>query len=156
MYIFVLKTLNYWFDTQLCYRPVTDFSYWPVIGSFNNWNIITLSQKATTSEAFEEIHQVVLDGISDNMASLVQSGKYGSMKTTFTSTMVYYIIKFVSEAYNLQEDTTCDKKISSAGELVVKAHYLKLYAGKYQLVLGAEKSATSNYCSNTNYCAPMY
>ena len=64
---------------------------------FNNWNIITSSQKATTSEAFEEVHQVVLDGISDNIASLVQSGKYGAMNTTYKYTMVYYVIKFVSE-----------------------------------------------------------
>ena len=54
------------------YQPVTDFSYWPVLGSFNNWNIITLSQKVTTSGSFDNIHKVVLDGISDNMASLVQ------------------------------------------------------------------------------------
>ena len=35
------------------YQPVTYFTYWAVIGSFNNWNIITLSNKDTTSEAFE-------------------------------------------------------------------------------------------------------
>ena len=23
-----------------CYQPVQDFTYWPVLGSFNNWNII--------------------------------------------------------------------------------------------------------------------
>ena len=74
-------------EKQPRYRPVIDCSYWPVLGSFNNWNIITLSHKATTSEAFEDIHQVVLDGISDNMASMVQSGKYSAMDTTDTSTV---------------------------------------------------------------------
>ena len=63
---------------------------------FNNWNIITSSQKATTSEAFEEVNQVVLDGISDNIASLVQSGKYGAINKTYTPIMGYYVIKFVS------------------------------------------------------------
>ena len=29
-------------------------------------------QKSTPSDAFDEIHQVVLDGISDNMALLVE------------------------------------------------------------------------------------
>ena len=53
------------------YTPVTECTYWPVLGSSNNWNIIQLSPKSTSSDTFDEIHQVVLDGISDNMASLV-------------------------------------------------------------------------------------
>ena len=32
--------------------------------------------------------------------------------------MGYYVIKFVSEAYTLQEYTTCDVKISTAGEFL--------------------------------------
>ena len=36
-----------------------------------------MSQKSTPSDAFDEIHQVVLDGIGDNMASLFEPGKYG-------------------------------------------------------------------------------
>ena len=51
------------------YQPVTSCTYWPVLGSFKNWNIIHMSSKSTPSKDFEEIHQVVLDGISDNMAS---------------------------------------------------------------------------------------
>ena len=109
---------------QPCYQPVTNWSYWPVLSSFNNWNIIIFSHKATTSEALEEIHQVLLDGISDNMASLIKSGKFGNMNKKDTSTMGYYVIKFFSEAYTLQEDITCDGKIISAVELVVGSKYL--------------------------------
>ena len=50
------------------YKPVTKCTYWPVLGDFNNWNIIQLLSKSTSSDTFDEIHQVVLDGISDNMA----------------------------------------------------------------------------------------
>ena len=106
------------------YQPVTYFTYWPFLGSFNNWNIITFSHKATTSEAFGDIRQGVLDVISENMASLVQSGNYFSINITDTSAMGYCVIKFVSEAYTLQDDTTCDGKISSVDELFVKAQYL--------------------------------
>ena len=56
------------------YKPVTNFTYLPVLRSFNNWNIIQLSQKSTPSDTFDEIHQVVLDGIIYDMASLVESG----------------------------------------------------------------------------------
>ena len=53
------------------YKPVINCNFFPVIGSFNNWNIILLSQKSTPYEEFDEIHQFFLEGISDNMASLV-------------------------------------------------------------------------------------
>ena len=106
---------------QTSYRPVINFLYWLVLVSFKNDNIITFSHKATTSEDFEEINKVVLDGISDNMASLIKYGNYGYINTTGTSTMGYYVIKFVSETYTLQEDTTCEVQIISSGELVVKA-----------------------------------
>ena len=68
---------------------------------------------------------MVFDGISDKMDSLGQSGKYGTINTTDTSTMGYYVIKFVSEAYTLQEDTTYNRQIFSAGQLLVKAQYLR-------------------------------
>ena len=58
-------------EKQERYTPVPKCTYWPVLGAFNNWNIIDLSSQSTSSETFDEIHQVVLDGISDNMASLV-------------------------------------------------------------------------------------
>ena len=42
------------------------------------------SHKSTPFDAFDEIHQVVLDGTSDNMASLVQYRKYGDINTADT------------------------------------------------------------------------
>ena len=57
---------------QARYEPVTDCTYWPVLGSYNNCNIIELTPKSTIFDAFDEINQVVFDRISENMASLVQ------------------------------------------------------------------------------------
>ena len=78
------------------YQPVKDCTYWPMLCYFNKWNIIKLPYKATASEEVEKINQVVLDGISYNMASFVQSGKYGAINTTYTTTVGYYVIKFLS------------------------------------------------------------
>ena len=55
-------------DKQDRYKPVTKCTYWPAVGAFNNRNIIQLLSKSTSSDTFDEIRQVVLDGISDNMA----------------------------------------------------------------------------------------
>ena len=62
-------------------------------------------QKSSSSDTFDEIHQVVLDGISDNMASLVESGKYGAINTTDTPTNLFYVIMFASGVYKQQENT---------------------------------------------------
>ena len=83
-----------------------------------------MSSNSTSSDTFDEKHQVVLDEITDNMALLVESGTYGSINTTDTSTKGFYAIMFTSGAYTLQGNTTIDGKIITAGELVVKAKYL--------------------------------
>ena len=83
--------------------------------SFNNYNIIPLSKKSTPSDSFDEIHQVVLDGISDNMAPLVESVNYGAINTTYRATNGFYVIMFTSEAYTLQDNTKIDGKVITAG-----------------------------------------
>ena len=96
---------------KMCYQPVQDCTDWLILSLFNNWNIIKFPRKFTTYEEFEEIHQVLLDDISDNMDSLVQYGKYGTINTTYKPTLGYYIVKYVSENHSLQADTKCDGKV---------------------------------------------
>ena len=45
-----------------------------------------------TSEYFNAVHKVVLDGISYNMASLVKLGKYGATNAAEPTIMGYYMI----------------------------------------------------------------
>ena len=82
--------------------------------------MIQLPQKSTPSDAFDEIHQVVLDGISDDMASLVESGNYGAINTTDTSANGFYVFMLTSEAYTLQDNTTVDGQIITAGNYFLK------------------------------------
>ena len=73
-----------------------------MLGSFNNCNTIQFSNKSTKYEYFDEVIKVVSDGISENMFSHVQNGKYGAVNTADTSTAGYYAVKFISEPYTLQ------------------------------------------------------
>ena len=109
---------------QSRYQAVIDCTYWTVLGPYNNCTIIELTPKSIPSEAFDEIHQVVLDGKSENMALLVQSGMYGAINTYYNISNVYYGIQFISEAYTLQNNTTINGQVISAGELVVKSQYI--------------------------------
>ena len=111
-------------DEQHFYKPATKCNYWTVLGSFNNLNMIQLSQKSNPSELFDEIHEVFLGGISDKMASLVQSGKYKAITTTDRTANGFYVIMFTSEAYSLQDNTKIYGQNITDGELVVKVKYL--------------------------------
>ena len=66
------------------------------------------------------------------MVSLVESGTYGAVNKADTSTNGFYVIMFTLGAYTLQENTSIDEKIITAGELVVKSQYLFLC--KYTLI----------------------
>ena len=77
------------------------------------------------------------------MTGLVQSSKYGAMNTTDSTTMGYYVINFASEAYTLQEDTKCDEKIITAGEMFVKAQYLSFM--KKKSGIGGKKNSSKIY-----------
>ena len=79
--------------------------------SFNNCNIIELSHKSTPSDTFDEISQVVLDVISDTMASIVELGKYVAINIPDTTTNGFYVIMLTSKVYTIQENTTIDGKL---------------------------------------------
>ena len=55
-----------------------------------------MSQKSAPYDEFVEINQVVLDGISDNMDSLVESGKYVAINTTDATKNGFYVNMFTS------------------------------------------------------------
>ena len=67
---------------------------------------------------------MVIDGISENIASLVQSGMYGVINTDDTTANRLYVVQLLLDAYTLQYNTTIDVKVISFGELVVNAQYL--------------------------------
>ena len=83
-------------NKQARYQPVTNCTYWTVLGSYNNWIIIELKPKSLTFEAFDEIHQVVLDGLSEHRDSLFSSGIYGAINTNDTTGNGLYGIQLIS------------------------------------------------------------
>ena len=58
------------------------------------------------------------------MASLVQYDKYGTINISETTTNEYYVNKFMSQVYTLQNNTIIDGKNIYADEFVFKAKYL--------------------------------
>ena len=65
----------------------------------------------------------MIDGISSNMESLLQTGKYDAINEVDTTKMGYYDMKYVSDPFTLQDDITGYGMVSKEGELVVKSEY---------------------------------
>ena len=86
-----------------------------MLGFFNKFNIIKFTNKIGSSENFDSVQKVVLYGIIDNKDSLLQLGKYGAINPADPTTMVFYVINYLSEPYTLHEYQTIDGKISKAG-----------------------------------------
>ena len=84
------------------------------------------------------------------MASLVESGKHGAINTTYTSTNGFYVIMFKTGAYTLQENTTIDGQIITAGELFFKAKISLFYAKQHQLVLESTTKTSFHHSANTH------
>ena len=82
-----------------------------MLWTFNNWNIIQLTNKTTLSEDFYEIHKVDRDGISEYVESFVQSVKYGDINKAYSTKMGYYAIKYMSDAIKFQEYITSDGQV---------------------------------------------
>ena len=95
-----------------------------MLGTSNNGNIIPFNNKIKSSEYFYDLYNVVFDGISENMELLLQTGKYGgAIRRTDPKTMVYFIVKFLSNTVTSQEDNTIDGREFKEGELAVKYAY---------------------------------
>ena len=107
-----------------CYQLVEDCTYWPVLGSIKNWNMIQFTNKTTINENFYSVNKVVLDGISDNISALFQNGKYGVINNADPTIMGYYVVKFLSEPYTLKDNKTVEKQVTKAGELILKEEYI--------------------------------
>ena len=61
------------------------------------------------------MNKVVLDGISYNMASIVQLRKYGAINAADPTTIGDYVIKHLSKPYTIQGDQTTYGKVSKVG-----------------------------------------
>ena len=77
------------------------------------------------------------------MSALAHNGKYGVINTSDSIIMVYYVVKFLSEPYMLQDDKKVDKQFRKEGEIIAKSGYLcimKYNTNWYCQQLGTKES----------------
>ena len=106
---------------QTIYQPIVDYTYWPMFGFFINWKTIQFNNKNESVEDLYKVHKIVLDNISANMVSLVQTGKYGAAHAEYPKTLVCYVVNYVSYTFTLHEDITTYGRVNKEGKVLVRA-----------------------------------
>ena len=89
------------------------------------------------------------------MSSLVQLGKFGAINASYPTTMGYYMMKYISEPYTLQEDRTTYGQVSKAVQLVHKSEYLSINKAKTNWCrqrYGTNKSIIISTCTISYPC----
>ena len=110
-------------DNQRC-------SLWKVLGSLNNWRLITLLDKDRESgtKASKVTRNVLRQALNDKtmaMMSVIEKDNYGAIATTDDSALAgYYIFIFRSTPYVLQTPITTNSERIPAGELVCAITWL--------------------------------
>jgi hypothetical protein len=88
------------------YAVNKDCKLWPSYEGANTWKIVALVPKteAYKKVARESLH-CVLNALEASMSLMMGKGHVGAVGTTYEAAMGYYLVKWLSEPYTLQEDT---------------------------------------------------
>ena len=72
----------------------------------------------------------MLNGISANMVSLLNTGKYDAINSEDPTMLGYYILKYLYAPFTLQYYITTYGRVGKAGGLVVKSEYFSIMTSK--------------------------
>ena len=124
-------------EKQPMFASSTNCFYWPIFKKadgepgWNDWEIVTLEKKKGSEEDEAEAQAEVLEGIETMMAESIEAGNYGAFATEDDDG--FYIIKFTSSAYTLQDDVELEEYTPAikikAGALVCEADYFNKVPG---------------------------
>jgi hypothetical protein len=92
---------------------------WPSYNGQNDWWICKLVPKMTEDErdAWESMKGVFI-AMEARIALMIREGKIGAVATMDEAAMEYYVVKWLSKSYSLQEDMEGMSGVMVAGMLV--------------------------------------
>ncbi len=109
---------------QSRYAVNKDCKLWPSYKGANNWKIIALMPKmeADKKVVHESLH-CVLKALVACMSLMMREGHIGAVGMTDKKAMGYYLVKWLSKPYTLQEDTEVMSGMIPVGSMVVDGLY---------------------------------
>ena len=97
---------------------------WPSYEGANDWKIFQLVPKKPDDEkGARESIQCVLNALETRISLMMRIGEVGAVGMTDTTAMGYYMVKWLSEPYTLQEETVGMASLIGTGKMVAKAVY---------------------------------
>jgi len=113
------------FQEQPRYKATTDCSMHDVFQGENDWKLITLvDAKDSDVDLNDEVHELVLEGITDRLETRVAVGGYGAVSTDDPESDGYYMLQWDSEPQTLENDVEIDGIQFHKGDKVVDGTYL--------------------------------
>jgi len=97
---------------------------WPSYEGANDWKIFQLVPKKPYDEkGARESIQCVLNALEARVSLMMRIGEVGAVGTTDAAVMGYYMVKWLSEPYTLQEEKGGMASLIGTGNMVAKAVY---------------------------------
>jgi hypothetical protein len=97
---------------------------WPSYEGANDWKVFQLVPKKRKDEkGARESIKCVLNALEARVLLMMRIGEVGAVGTTDAATMGYYMVKWLSEPYTLQEETVGMASLLGTGKMVTKAVY---------------------------------
>ena len=111
-------------NLQPRYRQNDECTLWPSYEGDNNWKICQLVPTTVENEKGVRVSmQCVLNAMEGRMSMMIREGEVGAIGTEDEAAMGYYLVKWLSEPYTLQEDTDGMSGRIGVGTMVVDAIY---------------------------------
>jgi hypothetical protein len=106
------------------YGQNKECTLWPSYEGGNDWKICRLVPKTEVDKkGARESHHSVLSAMEARMSLMIREGELGAIGTADKATMGYYVFKWLSEPYTLQEETEGMSGMICMGMMVVDALY---------------------------------
>lgn len=113
------------FQEQPRYKASTDCQMYKIFEGLNDWKLIRLvDTKDSDIDLNDEVHELVLEGITERLATRVEAGGYGAVSTDDPEADGYYVLQWDSEPREVEEDVVIDEKEFHKGDKVVDGTYL--------------------------------
>ncbi len=97
---------------------------WPSYEGANDWKIVALMPKTEADKKMvRESLRCVLNALVACMSLIMREGHIGAVGTTDEKAMGYYLVKWLSKPYTLQEDTEGMSGMIPIGSMVVDGLY---------------------------------
>ena len=99
--------------------------YYRNFKDYNNWRVVNLITTNIATEDEEKIYNTILHGIEARMNERILIGTFGAMRTDDEATQGYYLVKWITEPYTIQEDILMKgvepPQTAFAGEIICDA-----------------------------------